>query len=397
MKSAVAITYELDDAPEAARQLADSINDSLTVMKNSIGILTCDADMDAVAVTKELKNLLGIEIVGMTTLAVINQDGYHHSAALLTVLTADDCIFSAAISENLTEDDYSQKIIDAYRATIPENSGPNYKPGLLLTFCPNNMPFSADKYPDILSRETGNAPIIGGVASDDYEYVSARVFLSGHEYKDSIIIVNISGDVKPLFSMRHVTSRFAERTRKVTDAKENIVYTVGDETFVQYLEGFGLKTDVPDVLLAFNPYPMMLTRDGDNNEVPLMRHITGLDLETGSGSCVGDVPVGANANICLINKKDLVTSCRESMNALLEMASAQKEHEYSTILCVSCCGRALLLGADSDAEGQVLTELLPKDLTLAGAYCFGELCPTRYEGGEAINRFHNCSITFCMI
>lgn len=397
MKSANAVTYELDDAIEAARELADSIKENLEFKKNSIGVLFCDADMDGEAVTAELNNLLGIEVAGMSTLAVVSHRGYHQSAAVLTVMTADDCVFTAAASEQLTEENYEEKIIEAYQSTIPKDMDNDYKPGVLYTFCPNGISFSADKYPEILSKQTNNAPIIGGVASDDYEYISARVFLSGNAYKDSIVIVNISGNVKPLFSIRHVTSRFAERIQKVTSATGNIVHTVGDETFVQYLEGFGLKTDVPDVLLAFNPYPMMLTQDEDGDAVPLMRHITGLDLATGSGSCVGDVPVGSKANICLINKNDLVTSCRESMEALLEKAHAPDDYEYSTILCISCCGRSLLLGTDSEAEGDVLKELIPEELTLSGAYCFGEICPTSYKNGKAINRFHNCSITFCMI
>jgi hypothetical protein len=57
----------------------------------------------------------------------------------------------------------------------------------------------------------------------------------------------------------------------------------------------------------------------------------------------------------------------------------------------------MILGSDSDAEGQILSELLPKNLNLAGAYCLGEICPARYKNGEVSNRFHNCSITFCAI
>jgi len=57
----------------------------------------------------------------------------------------------------------------------------------------------------------------------------------------------------------------------------------------------------------------------------------------------------------------------------------------------------MILGSDSHAEGNVLTELLPDGLALAGAYCLGEVCPTRYKDGVVVNRFHNCSITFCML
>lgn len=396
MKSAVAVTYELDDAAEAARQLAGTIKEKLTLAKNSVGIMYCDAETDGSAVTGELKKLLGIEIAGMTTLAPIDQEGYRDSAIVLTVMTADDCTFSAAASVPLTRDNYEQGIIDSYRATLPGCAGYGDKPVLLFAFCPFPMPFSADQYPEMLSKETGGIPVIGGVASDDYDYNKARVFLSGREFKDSFVVLSVSGKLKPLFSLRHVTSRFAERIRRVTNARDNIVYSVGDETFVQYLQGFGLKTDVSDVQMAFNPYPMMLTQ-GNDDEVPLMRHIVGLNFEEGSGVCVGDVPVGAQANICMLKKEDLYDSCRESMNALLEDAAKQEGYEYSTLLCISCCGRSLLLGADSVREGQILTELLPENMTLFGTYCYGEICPTRYTDGKAINRLHNCSFALCMM
>ena len=388
MKSITVITYELDDAAKAAGQLAESIRKELVLEKNSFGILLCDADVDGAAVTEELRDLLGIEVAGMTTLAVLDKDGHHEAAAILTVLTADDCSFLAKASEPLSGGDYERNITEACKEFVSA--------GLIFSFCPCGLTFSADIFPDIISKETGNIPVIGGIASDDYDFERARVFLSGREYKDSLVLVGVSGNIDPVFSIRHVTSRFAERIRRVTEAEGNIVYKVGDETFVEYLESFGLKTDVPDPVLAFTSYPMMLTRSDSDEEVPLMRHISGLDHEKGSGSFFGDVPVGTMANICLINKSDIVTACRESFGALLEEADKRSDYKYSTVLCITCCGRAMILGADSDAEGRVLTEMLPGGITLAGAYCLGEICPVLYKDGKAINRFHNCSITFCM-
>jgi hypothetical protein len=141
---------------------------------------------------------------------------------------------------------------------------------------------------------------------------------------------------------------------------------------------------------------MMLTREGVD-ETPLMRHIYALDATDGSGIFLGDVPTGTLANICLISKDDITAACRASMNALIEESAKQQDYEYSTIFCISCCGRAMILGVDSDAEGRILSEMLPDKLSMAGAYCLGEICPTSYIDGKASNRFHNCSITFCMI
>ncbi|AEF81928.1 FIST signal transduction protein [Leadbettera azotonutricia] len=396
MLSATAISYELDDSEAAARELAASIKEKLSLKKNSLGILFCDADCDGAALSAELEKLLGITVGGMTTLAELENSGCLDGALVLIVLTADDCFFSPAVSTSLIGNNYEEKMVAAYEASAHGVSGFGEKPAFIFAFCPSGMSFSGDKYPDVLSKAAPNVPIIGGVSSDDYDYKRARVFLSGKAYLDSLVLISVWGRAKPIFSLRHVTSRFAERIRRVVRAEGNKVFTVGDETFVKYLEGFGLKTNVPDILLAFNSYPMMLTREG-GDEIPLMRHISALDPKDGSGTFLGDVPAGSLANICLVSKKDVMAACRESMEALLEETQKQGDYQYSTIFCISCCGRAMILGSDSDAEGQILSELLPKNLNLAGAYCLGEICPARYKDGEAANRFHNCSITFCAI
>jgi hypothetical protein len=395
MRSAVATTFELDDAAEAAWALADSIGKQLDLQKNSVGILLCDADADGRGISAELNRLLGIPVAGMTSLATFSTAGYHEGAVVLTVLTADDVRFTLAASEPF-DSSYEDEMAAAYRQAISADAAPDASPELIFAFCPNGEPFSGDKYANTLSALSKGAPLVGGVCSDDYDYERARVFLTGEEYKDSIVLVCLWGNVRPTFAIRHVTSQFAERIRRIVEAKDNVVHRVGDETFVEYLEGFGLRTDVSDPLVAFTSYPMMLTQE-DEDETPLMRHIAGLDLETGAGTFIADVPTGALANICLIDRDDLKVSARESMSALLESMDGQPDYEYCAVFCVSCCGRAVILASESDAEAALVSDLLPERMTLAGAYCLGELCPTRYVGGVATNRFHNCSITFCAL
>ncbi|MDR2175851.1 MAG: FIST C-terminal domain-containing protein [Synergistaceae bacterium] len=399
MRSAVAVSYELEDGREAAEELTASIREKLELGKNSIGFLMCDADTDGAALTRELKNLLGIETAGMTSRAPLGPDGCCESAAVLLVLTADDCSFSAAVSEPIADGRHEEKIRAFCETVVPaaaRKQGQGIREqGILFAFCPSNMPFSGDVYPNALSEAAPGVPVIGGACSDDYDYARARVFLSGREFRDSLVGAGVWGNVKPVFSLRHVTSRFTERIRRVTAAEGNVVRRVGDETFVEYLESFGLKTDVPDPLMAFTSYPMMLTRES-GDEIPLMRHILTLNHADGSGSFFGDVPAGSLANMCLISRDDIKAACRESMAALLEEAAKNEDYEYSAIFCASCCGRAIILGADSGAEGAILAEMLPANLSLAGGYCLGEICPARYRDGLVSNRFHNCSIAFCM-
>ncbi|MDR2108365.1 MAG: FIST C-terminal domain-containing protein [Coriobacteriales bacterium] len=436
MKSISVTSFEIDDPASALDQLVAGVQNGLTLQANSFGILLADADFDGAALSAGLKQRLGLDVAGFTTLATFDREGHHENAAVLTVLTADDVRFCAAASEPFSED-YREQMIATYRATIPADAAADEHPGLILLFAPNGEPFSGDKYPDLLGAATAGAPIIGGVCSDDYDYARARVFLSGREYADSMVLVSLWGNVRPLFSIRHVTSDLADRTQRVKRARDNVVYEMDRGNLVEFLEGFGLDTSVEDPLLAFTSYPMMLTSDNEN-EVPLMRHILTLDCDLGSGTFVGDVPEGTLANICLVSREDLKVSARESMQGILEQIEAQTDgggaaaapsatttdaapaapsataapaataaaaapaapsaaadYRYSTVFCVSCCGRAIILGTEADAEGDEIKALLPDDLVLTGAYALGEICPTHYAHGVATNRFHNCSITLC--
>lgn len=392
MKSAIAITTELDDVVHAVDELCAGVAQKLPGLKNGVGLLFCDADLDGAAVTGALKERLGIDVAGMTTLATLAPQGRLDLSAVLLVLSTDDCLVSAVASEDLGKGNHTALIREAFAKLAPQAG----LKGVVFLLGPYGLPFSGDLYTSVLAEVAPGVPLMGGIASDDYDYERARVFLSGQEFKSSMVCVGLSGAIEPLFAIYHTTSRFAERIRRVTRAEGNIVYEVGDESFVRYLEGFGLNVDVDDPLLAFTSYPMMFTR-GQGGGTAVMRHIASLNHENGSGIFLGNVPEGALANICLINKNNLADSCRASLQALLHAASEHAGYSYSTILCISCCGRATILGPDDQMEGQIIKEMLPQGINLAGAYCLGEFCPSDVGQNSVTNDFHNCSITFCML
>ena len=391
MKSAIAITAELDDIATAVDELCAAISEKLPDLKHGVGLLFCDADFDGANATAEIKKRLGIDVAGMTTLATLAPEGRLDLSAVLLVLSAEDCDVAVVASPALDNGNHTEIIRDTFGKVAPQNG----RKGLVFLLGPYGLPFSGDVYATLLTEVAPGVPLMGGIASDDYDYDRARVFLSGEEFKKSMVCVGISGNIDPLFAIYHTTSRFAERIRRVTRAEGNVVYEVGDETFVRYLEGFGLNVDVEDPLLAFTSYPMMFTR-GQKGGTAVMRHIASLNHDDGSGIFLGNVPEGALANICLINKNNLADSCRASLQALLNAAN-DNGGNYSTIFCISCCGRATILGPDDQLEGQIISEMLPNGINLAGAYCLGEFCPSDVGQNSVTNDFHNCSITFCML
>ncbi|MDR1856554.1 MAG: FIST C-terminal domain-containing protein [Desulfovibrio sp.] len=394
MKSAVALTKELDDAKKAAGQLAEAIRGRLTFERHAVGLLFCDSDMDGATVTGELGEILGCEVAGMTALAVFGPEGRHDAAAVLTVLTAQDCTFIATMSSSLADDGRKDAIADTCRRLVRPDDGK--APGLALTFCPFAVRTPGDVYPAVFAKHLPGVPMIGGVASDGYDLANTRTFLSGRESADAMVAVGLHGEVHPSFALRHVTSHFAERLRRVTESSGNVVRRIGDQTVVQYLESVGLKTDVTDPLLAFAAYPLMLIQDTGVEETPVMRHIAAIDHGTGAVTFVGDVPEGVLANVCMVTRQDLEASCRESSASLLAEPGAAPG-DASTVLCFSCFGRATLLGQHPNAEGDILARMLPEGMALSGAYCLGEISPTGHGRDGIRNRFHNCSIAFCLL
>jgi len=65
------------------------------------------------------------------------------------------------------------------------------------------------------------------------------------------------------------------------------------------------------------------------------------------------------------------------------------------VLIATCSLRNMFLAAMREAEGDLIKELFPQDLTVSGLYAFGEIAPTSVKNDKAVNRFHNATFTIC--
>ena len=396
LKSVTTATRAIQNIEQATRELAPA--NTVFEAGRAVGLLFCSADADGAALSAALHSQLKIPIAGMTSQSLLTRSGRQEKSAILTIISSDDCSFGVGVSAPLDADGgahHRANIAAAYTASARMAAE---SPKLMFAFCPANMPFSGDKYSQILTELSGAAPVIGGVASDEYDFTHCKTFLSGQAYQNALVLVSLFGDIRPVFSMQHVTSRFAPRLRRITDARDNVVHRVGDETFTEYLASFGLDAASRNPLVDLVSHPMMLTTEG-TGEASVMRHIAALDPANGTGTFLGDVLPGTLANICRLDSQDVKDSCRDSAQALLQKIenAHQENYTYSLVFCVSCCGRATILGEEIDEEGATLSALVPAQLSLSGIYCLGELGPARYYNGNAANKFHNCSITLCAI
>jgi len=202
MKSATAVTYELDDTSKAVTDLTKKIREKLTPEKYTVSILYGQPEMDFGELSAALSSELGCLVIGCTTAAgaVVTNNGYHELAAALHVITGNDCLFTAAISSSLTTDP-EEKITDTYRRAYRylKKQDKSAEPEMVICITSIVESIASDKILEIVAALCGDLPVFGFNAADDFDFSKQQVFLSGITGGDRLVLLLISGDIKPIY------------------------------------------------------------------------------------------------------------------------------------------------------------------------------------------------------
>jgi hypothetical protein len=400
MKTAVAISQELDDSAIAASELAAQIRDKLTFLQNSVGVMYCDADADVGELSGLLCKELGMDIVGVTTSATVERnDGYNDMGILLSVLTADDVEFSVGYTEDLSTENFSGLIEYAYtkaRAKIAD------EPKLILTCAPFIPDLTSEHYVEMLDKLSGGTPVFGGVATDHYDFTKQQTFFNGKASPKGLGFILISGNIKPIFSLQHNFGSSVEKKGKITKSSANHIHEVNGQPFKDYVSSIVPVPEDALVIYQFQSTPFVMELpDFETEEQPVVRAILSIDSATGSGSFLSKMPEGSMIYLTEFQRKNLGNSCRLTMEGITKQILAEKDYQYSMLFVCTCNARHLLMAADKSLEGSIINEFLsdmPPELNATGYYGFGEICPTgKRPDGSIKNRFHNISFAVCAI
>ncbi len=401
IKSAVATTAEIDDIYTAAAELSASVLRDVTLLAHSVGILYYDYEVEGDLLARHLQETLSMPIVGCSAIALLDgKTGYREMSAMLSVLTSDDGVFRAAVREPLDPERAGDRLAAAYgaaRGRLAED------PKLIFALPPLNPDIVFDRYLDALTDTAHGAPIVGGIPSNNGGFKNAILF-DGAFHSHSAVLVLMSGAIKPLFSLASVLSPISGRRGVVTRANDTVLYEVDGAPFVNFLEGYGLRVQGLTGQAAttfFHKYPVLIegADDAGRADLPYVRIINRVEPDGKTAVLHGCVPIGATVSLAVLQRQDLDESLRRALLDILAQIDEANSRggQYSTIICMSCGARHLIMNPQFDMEGKIIREMLPPGLTLFGFYSFGELCPVATEAGNARNRLHNASIVFCAI
>ena len=396
MKSATAISYELDDIEMATKELVTQIKSKLTFNKNTVAILHGQPEMEIGELSKAIGEELGCQVIGGTTAAgaVITNEGFHELAVVLHAITSDDCLFAAAISNSM-ETEPQKEIQETYQKAY-ENlkaQDPAAEPKLIVCVTSIVQSYSSDNGLEELSNVCGGLPIFGYVAADDFDFCKQQVFLDGETGGDRLALLLIAGNINPLFQVENLAGKQTLEKRLVTKAYDNIICEIDGKPAFEYIKDFPFIDDDTKVLFNYQFFVEMKNAAGDDG-IPVSRALNTYNKETGEVMCFANVPQDSYIGLRYCDGRDVALT---SEMALKEFIKKMKSTDggYSTVLIATCSLRNMFLADLKDTEGNLVKDLIPPELTVSGLYAFGEIAPTSTKGNKAVNRFHNATFTIC--
>ena len=398
MKSATAISYELDNIHAATKELTTQIRDKLTFGKNTVAILHGQPDMAIGELSSAISRDLGCPVIGGTTAAgaLLTNDGYHELAVVLHVLSDDDCLFATAISGSMETDpikEITATYQNAYR-NLKEQDG-DAEPKMVICVASIVQSIATDNIVETLSGLCGNLPVFGFVAGDDFEFCKQQVYLEGDSGGDRLAILLLSGNIQPIFQTANLAGKQSIEKRLVTKAHDNVICEIENSPAYDYIKEFPFINDETTVLFNYQFFVEM-PGDANNDGIPVSRALNTFDKETGEVTCFANVPLNSYIGLLYCEGKDVAATSEAGIKEFMEkIKTAGGGYEYSTVLIATCSLRNMFLADMREKEGDLVKELIPSNLTVSGLYAFGEIAPTSVRDDKAVNRFHNATFTMC--
>lgn len=381
MKILTAYTYEIDDAHLALEDILQQLNLKKNLKKNAIGLITCYSEFIDSGVVEKLCSVLPFDVVGCTTISsAVNHEGGMLMLAI-SVLTSDNTFFISGCSDSLV-DEQEETLKKAYNNVASKHGTPS----MILCYIPLINSVSGDRILDVFNKVNGSIPHFGTIAVDHHlDYHSAQTIYNGKTFRNELAFVCFYGDVNPTFHIMSVSDKkIIKQKAIITASKRNILQTVNNLPALQYLNSLGLLKD--GVMDGVNVIPFMI--DYNDGTKPVARAIFAI-TEEGYAVCAGDMPIHATISVGSLDHDEIVNTTEEIIKKVITS-------KQDGMLLFSCIARNLCLGADVNAEIDLIEEIVKDKTPFHFAYSGGEICPVYNENGNIVNRLHNDTLIICL-
>jgi hypothetical protein len=378
-----ASTFELDDTDAAVREIQEQLRGQGGLLKNTVGLLCCYLDFITSGVVEAVCKALPFDVMGSTSLGVVEPGALGDIILTLTVLTSDDVEFRMGLSDPLTEGE-EERVAKIYRELSARAQS---SPALILIILPALYNLAGDMVVDVFDRESHGVPVFGMGALDvDTKIRTPKTIFRGTAYSDRMAALLFLGNLEPRFFVDSVWEHnIYTQKALVTAAEKNRMISVNNIPAAEYMRSIGCITENTRDLLFLSP----LAIDSGHSSRPTLFIIYTIN-DDGSLTCSVNTPVGSTIRIGFPGSGEVISSSRI-------ITGAVKAAGGEAALILSCFSRSVILTDPPDEMEAVQEDLRDSALPYMFCYAGGEICPV-YDGeGAAVNQYHNYSIVACVL
>jgi hypothetical protein len=376
LKCASVYTYEIDNKETALNEIKTRLNEKITLLENSIGIVMCHPEFIASGTLKYICENLPFETAGITTAALAVNEEVGELILTVFVITCDDCRFKTGIAENLDKD------IDAPVKAALAGVAP---PKLALIFPPLILKYSGDSYVNAFEKAVPGTPVFGGVSIDDtLTYDLSETIYNGENYATAMPFILCYGEINPRFIIgTFPDKKILPYKGEVTKSQGSVVFEINDINPLKYFKSIGL---IKDGSLAdnFNFFPFSINQ----------RVIRGLAFFNQDGSAVfrGDVEEGSIFSILTCEFDDVLSVTKQKIEHLNDLT------DVNGVIAFPCIARRMMVThVNPLLELETVKDTINPEIPFSISYAGGEICPTLGNDDSVINSFHNYSLVILII
>jgi len=227
-------------------------------------------------------------------------------------------------------------------------------------------------------------PISGGLAGDGTRFENTWTFSKERGFCDSGVVAAGFYNGKIVWNYGSVGGwdTFGPE-RLITRSKDNVLYELDRQSVLPlYKLYLGEHADeLPSSALLF---PMAI-RNPDMSEEKTVRTILSVDEEKDALTFAGNMPEGWYAQLMTSTNDHLLEGAVHAGQQAINSNESSPDNEIF-IIPISCVGRRLVLGENTDEELEILLDLFPENTKQIGFYSYGELSPTELNKCDLHNQ-----------
>ena len=390
LKCASVYTYEIDDPETAFKEIRSQLDEKITLLENTTGVILCHPEFIASGVLKYICKKLPFDLAGTTTSSQTVNGEAGELMLTIFVMTSDDVHFRTGVTEALGEN------IDLTVKTAFDKAvlGVDRSPKLALIFPPFILKNAGDVYVNAWQKIIPDTPIFGEVAIDDsIAFNESKTIYNGESYETAMPFILCYGNINPRFIIgTFPQDKTMPYKGEITKSNGPLVYEINNINAREYFESIGfVNNGALKENYIFVPFLIDQKKRADYDGIPVVRRLASF-TEEGTAVFRGYVDEGSTFTLLTCGTDDVLTITRQKIEQLNDLPDVNGALLFPCII-----RRMMIMRLNPQMELEIARDTIRPDIPFMMGYACGEVCPTLMKNDIPTNRFHNYSLIILVI